>query len=54
VKPNKKDIEEWEDLCISLDKVRKKATHYARKSDIKNWHLLSQDPLMPEMRKWKI
>jgi hypothetical protein len=51
MRPNIKDLEEWEGLCIWLNGVRKKATHWAS-GKIPYQHLLSQDPLMPEMRKW--
>lgn len=50
MKPNKQDIEEWEELCIWLNGEKRKATRAY--GDTPNKHLLSQDTLMPEMRKW--
>lgn len=62
LKPNKKDLEDWEALCKGLSNAPRKASYdgyytnrNAGKYDlihIPNWYLLSQDPLMPEMRKW--
>jgi hypothetical protein len=62
MKPNKKDIAEWEVLCQSLDKIKGKSSYrsYCTEKvdgkwvmiDIPNWHLLSQEPVMLGMRKW--
>lgn len=48
-KPNLKDLEEWEGLCIWLDNQYRKAS-YSLPLEYK--HLISQDKIFVEMRNW--
>lgn len=52
MKPNQQDIENWQELCESLEKVKRKATHWAKSGEVKQEWLLGQEFNMPKTRKW--
>ncbi|MBB5324896.1 hypothetical protein HNQ34_001994 [Anoxybacillus tepidamans] len=54
MKPTVDDLKEWEELCTFISGLKKKSTYISKyyKSNVPNTHLLSQEKIYREMRKW--
>jgi hypothetical protein len=64
MRPNKKDLADWEALCHILSTAPRKASYnsyfskwddsgkYVGMVQIPNWYLLGQDAIIRKMRKW--